>query len=83
VRLEFNYQAEIPPGASRVECTFAITHLGRTSFRTHETMRIASGATVAAADAVFVAWDRERHNSRPLRDDEREALIFALREEPE
>lgn len=79
-RLEIDYRGELGLDSSVVECSFSVTHIGRTSFRTRETVRTPDGAVAAEAEGVFVAWDGDARTARPLHEDERAALSAAQTE---
>jgi acyl-CoA thioester hydrolase len=75
VRAAVDYRAEIRLGTREVTVRTRIASVGTSSVRFEQEVLDASGAIAVAAEAVLVAWDRDARVSRPIRDDERQALL--------
>jgi acyl-CoA thioester hydrolase len=72
VAIDFRRELRLEHDAVRVSCR--LERIGTASLTTREEIRTLDGELSAEAEAVLVARDRESGRSRPLRDDEREAL---------
>jgi acyl-CoA thioesterase FadM len=75
VRAAVDYRAEIRLGTREVTVRTRIASVGTSSVRFEQEVLDAAGETAATAEAVLVAWDRDARASRPIRDDERQALL--------
>jgi acyl-CoA thioester hydrolase len=75
VRTAVDYRAEIRLGTREVTVRTRIASVGTSSVRFEQEVLDAAGETAATAEAVLVAWDRDARASRPIRDDERQALL--------
>lgn len=76
-RLAIDYRRELrlEDGPITVACLF--TTLGRSSLGLRETIRTATGALAAEAEAVIVKFDEETRRSRNWSEEERRALLAA------
>jgi acyl-CoA thioester hydrolase len=72
VAIDFRRELRLEHDAVRVSCR--LERIGTASLTTREEIRTLDGELSAEAEAVLVARDRASGRSRPLRDDEREAL---------
>ena len=78
VRLEIDFEAEIPMGTEEVLVTCRATGIGRTSMRTEEQILLPGGALAAQSATVIVARDATTRTSRPWTDEERGILEGSL-----
>jgi acyl-CoA thioester hydrolase len=81
-RVAVDYRAELLQADREVVVECQVAGVGRSSIRTREVVRTASGAVAAEAESVMVARDRATGRSRPLTDGERAAATAATAAEP-
>jgi len=75
VRVAIDFREEVLVDRdSSVVVSCRLDRIGRSSVHTREEVRRLSGELAAEAESVLVARDRGASRSRPLSDDEREAL---------
>jgi acyl-CoA thioester hydrolase len=75
VAIDFRRELTLANSPLCVECR--VVAFGNSSLRTRETIRAASGAVAAEAEAVVVAIDRTTRRPRPLTEAERAVLRTA------
>lgn len=73
-RCTVNFLAEIDAASREVAVSCAVSELGRSSLRTRESIVGTDGAPAVEAEFGLVLWDPEARASRPITDQEREAL---------
>jgi acyl-CoA thioester hydrolase len=69
-----DYRAEVTVGTREMVVETEIAAVGRSSVRFVQRVRLPDGTVAADAEAVLVAWDRERRAARPISDAERRLL---------
>jgi acyl-CoA thioester hydrolase len=74
VHASVDYRQEVVVGTREVAIRTRIVGVGASSVRFEQTVLTPDGEVAADAEAVLVAWDRAGRRSRPITDDEREAL---------
>ena len=74
VRIEVDYAGELRYADAAAVVTCRGTGFGTRSVRTHEHVRTPSGALVAEARSVVVAWEPAMHAARALTEHERALL---------
>jgi acyl-CoA thioester hydrolase len=74
VHASVDYRQEVVLGTREVAIRTRIAGVGASSVRFEQTVLTPDGEVAADAEAVLVAWDGAERRSRPITDDEREAL---------
>jgi acyl-CoA thioester hydrolase len=75
VHASIDYKHEIAYGVREVVVRTSIARVGGSSIRFEQQVLTPDGAVAAEAASVLVAWDPSSRRSRPIRDDERRALL--------
>ena len=73
-RVELDFRNEIRLGERKVTASAAVERIGNSSLTVAVQIARPDGAVALEGRTVLVAWDRERRQSRPLTETEREAL---------
>lgn len=81
-RVAIDFRRELTQDDVAIVVTCAPVRIGNSSVTLSEQIRTRDGELSAEAEAVLVARDRETGRSRPLTEDEREALERDLGAEP-
>lgn len=74
VHVSIDYRSEIRCGVREVLVGTRIADVGRSSVHFEQSVLTPDGEIAAEAEAVLVAWDAEARRSRPITDEERQAL---------
>jgi acyl-CoA thioester hydrolase len=74
VHAEVDYRREVRIEDRQLIGECRVAELGRSRIELDNRLLLADGSVAVEGRAVLVAWDEESRTSRPLTDDEREAL---------
>jgi acyl-CoA thioester hydrolase len=73
-RVAVDFRRELRQDDDEVVASCALARLGNSSVTTREELRTREGELAAEAEAVLVALDPDSRETRPLSDEERDAL---------
>lgn len=73
-RCTVTYLREIRPETRSVPVECTVVEVGRSSFRTHERIFDPNGEVAVEAEFGLVMWDSATSSSRPISDEERNAM---------
>ena len=72
--VDLDYLTEVRKDHGEVDVVMRLTHVGTSSLRLHNEIRLLDGTVAATGSSVLVAWDPASRSKRVLTDDERAAL---------
>jgi len=72
--VDLDYLTEVRKDHGEVDVVMRLTHVGASSLRLHNEIRLLDGTVAATGSSVLVAWDPASRSKRVLTDNERAAL---------
>lgn len=72
--VDLDYLTEVRKDHGEVDVVMRLSHVGTSSFRLHNEIRLLDGTVAATGSSVMVAWDPAARSKRVLTEHERAAL---------